>query len=113
MYELKSMFCYQQEIAEASDDGQQRYEEETPAGKRTAEGLETAVNNAISLKKQKLNAPFTKYLTIANPVNGSDFLEEVEFSTPLSYCRASQLHSSSPQWKICLIRILSYIHTNQ
>jgi hypothetical protein len=51
MYELKSMFCYQQEIAEASDDGQQRYEEETPAGKRTAEGLETAINNAISLKK--------------------------------------------------------------
>jgi hypothetical protein len=68
---------YQHEIAEAGDEGQRRYEDETPAGKRTAAGLEKAINTAINLKKQKLNAPFTKYLIIANPSNGSEFLEEV------------------------------------
>jgi hypothetical protein len=28
-------------------------------------------------KRFKLNAPFNKYLTIANPANGKDFLDEV------------------------------------
>ena len=54
--ELESANCDQQEMAEASDEGQRRYEEETPVGKQTTVGLEATINNAITLKRQKLNA---------------------------------------------------------
>jgi hypothetical protein len=35
------------------------------------------MNTAMEAKKTKLNAPFMKHLTIANPTNGKDFLDEV------------------------------------
>jgi hypothetical protein len=68
---------WQQELAEAGDDGQRRYEDETPPGARTSEGLNHAINSAVESRKQKLSAPFNKCLTIANPVNSEDFLDEV------------------------------------
>jgi hypothetical protein len=34
----------------------------------------------MDAKRAKLLTPFTKYLTIANPCNGSQFLEEVSTS---------------------------------
>jgi hypothetical protein len=74
--ELDFDHVIQQEIIEAGDEGQRRYEDETPVGKQTAPGLENAINNAVIIKKQKLSAPFAKYLAIANPGNGSEFLEE-------------------------------------
>jgi hypothetical protein len=54
----------QQEITDAGDEGQRRYDEETPPQLRTGNGLSAAINNAIEAKKTKLTAPFTKYLAI-------------------------------------------------
>jgi hypothetical protein len=74
----------QQDIAEAADEGQRRYEDETAPGKRTVDGLQTAMNSAMETRRLKLTAPFNKYLTIANPVNGKDFLDEVPFEPNLN-----------------------------
>jgi hypothetical protein len=68
---------WQQELAEAGDEGQRRYEDETPPEARTSESLNHAINSAVELKKQKLSAPFKKCLSIVNPANGVDFLDEV------------------------------------
>ena len=62
---------------EAGDEGQRRYEEETHRRKRTAEGLNAAINGAMESKRKALTAPFTKFLAIANPANGKNFLPEV------------------------------------
>ena len=62
---------------EAGDEGQRRYEEETPRRRRTAEGLNAAINGAMEAKRKALTAPFTKFLAIANPANGKNFLPEV------------------------------------
>jgi hypothetical protein len=69
----------QQDIAKAANEGQRRYEDETTPGKRTVDGLQNAMNSAMETRRLKLTAPFNKYLTIANPVNGKDFLDEVPF----------------------------------
>jgi hypothetical protein len=66
----------QKELTEAGDEGQRWYEDETQPGEQTEHGLNNAINSAIESKKHKLNAPFNKYLTLANPRNGEDFLEE-------------------------------------
>ena len=77
-------FCLnlQHDIAEAGDDAQRRYEEETPVESRSASGLRAAINAAMDAKKAKLNTPFTKYLAIANPHNEVSFLLEVCSSIP-------------------------------
>jgi hypothetical protein len=67
----------QQEIAEAGDKGQRRYDEETPPQLRMDNGLSTAINSTIEAKKAKLTTPFTKYLAISNLTFGLDFLHEV------------------------------------
>jgi hypothetical protein len=72
-----TLFHCQHEIQEAGDEGQRQYEDETLLQHRTHKGLTDAINNAIDLKKHKLNAPFNKYLSIANPANGEEFLSEV------------------------------------
>ena len=46
-------------------------------GNRTESGMRAAISSAMDLKHQKLNAPFTKHLAIANPHNRSTFLMEV------------------------------------
>ena len=55
------------------------YEEETPVELRTTRGLTSAINNAMEAKKKSLAAPFSKFLAIANPDSGDDFLLEVRF----------------------------------
>jgi hypothetical protein len=76
-FTLRVEFGLQQDIAEASDEGQRRYEDETPARRGTVDRLNHAMNSVMEAKKTKLNAPFMKHLTIANPANGKDFLDEV------------------------------------
>jgi hypothetical protein len=46
--------------------------------------LRLAMNSAMETRRLKLTAPFNKYLTIANPVNGKDFLDEVPFEPNLN-----------------------------
>ena len=53
------------------------YEEETPVKLRTVGGLTSAINNAMEAKRKSLDVPFSKFLIIANPDNGDDFLLEV------------------------------------
>jgi hypothetical protein len=65
---------------EAGDEGQRRYEEETNPKRQTTAGLTTAINTAMDVKRAKLLTSFIKFLTIANPCNGSQFLEEVSTS---------------------------------
>ena len=67
----------QQEITEAGDEGQRRYEEEVPRRRRTAEGLLQAINGAMEAKRKSFSSGFTKLLTISNPGNGKSFLTEV------------------------------------
>ena len=68
----------QQELAEAGNEGQRNYKEETDEDSRTATGLTTAITAGIEAKQQKLTTTFTKYLSIANPANGTQFLSEVQ-----------------------------------
>ena len=51
--------------------------EESKDGNRTESGMRAAISSAMDSRRQKLNAPFTKHLAIANPHNGSTFLMEV------------------------------------
>ncbi|KAG0631975.1 hypothetical protein M758_1G295400 [Ceratodon purpureus] len=70
-------YIYSQDIMEAGDEGQRRYEEETHRRRRTAEGLNAAINGAMEAKRKALTAPFNKFLAIANPANGKNFLPEI------------------------------------
>ena len=67
----------QQDIVEASDEAHWRYVEENIDGNQTKSGMRAAISSTMDSKRQKLNAPFTKHLAIANPHNGSTFLMEV------------------------------------
>ena len=51
--------------------------EESKDGNRTESGMRAAMSSAMDSRRQKLNAPFTKHLAIANLHNGSTFLIEV------------------------------------
>ena len=53
------------------------YEDETSVELQTTRGLTSAINIAMEAKKKSLTAPFSKFLTIANPDNGDDFLLDV------------------------------------
>ena len=67
----------QQELAEVGDEAQRKYEEEKDEDSRTAIGLTSAITAGIEAKRRKLTTAFTKYLSIANPANGAQFLSEV------------------------------------
>ena len=67
----------QQEIAEARDKGQRRYDKETLPQLYMGNGLYVAINIAIKAKKAKLTIPFTKYLAISNLAFGPNFVHEV------------------------------------
>ena len=67
----------QQELAEAGDEAQRRYEDETDPDSRTASGLTSAISAGTEAKRQKLTTAFTKYLSIANLENGKHFLSEI------------------------------------
>ena len=62
----------------ASDEAAKAYMEKTPADEQTASAIWDVMNDAtekmVDLIKRK---DFTKYLAIANPRNGDDFLNEV------------------------------------
>jgi hypothetical protein len=69
----------------ASDEAARIYKEKTPIEDQTATGvwdvMNAASNNMVESIKRK---DFTKYLAIANPKNGDDFLNEVRPSSCLS-----------------------------
>ena len=67
----------QHDIAKAGDDTLRNYENETLADSKTTSSMRSAINAALDAKKAKLNTPFTKYLAIVNPHNGTSFLMEV------------------------------------
>jgi hypothetical protein len=90
----------QQEIAEAGDEGQRKYEDDTDVAMRTEAGLTNAINIAMDLKRSKLNAPFTKYLAIANPGNGDGFLAEVWYILKLHNLRSTQIGNVLYLWSI-------------
>ena len=75
----------QQDIVETSEEAQQKYEEENKDGNRSKSSLRATIIAAMDAKRQKLNAPFTKHLTIANPANGSTCLIEVKILSLLMF----------------------------
>ena len=70
----------QQELAEAGDEAQRRYEDETDFDSRTAASITSAISAGTEAKQQKLTIAFTKYLSIANSTNGKYFLSEVSIN---------------------------------
>ena len=66
----------------ASDDAAREYRRSTPKDEQTASGVwdamtEASENMVESIRKKD----FTKYLAIANPKHGDEFLEEVRLSS--------------------------------
>ena len=78
----KNNSVFQREIVAASDEAARIYKENTPILEQTAAGvwdaMTAASNNMVDTIKKK---DFTKYLAIANPKNGDDFLAEVSWLT--------------------------------
>jgi phosphoenolpyruvate synthase/pyruvate phosphate dikinase len=70
----------QQEIAEASNDAARKYYDKTPKEERFNTGV-TAIMRVVALSKQQsFKGQFFKYLVIANPKFGDNFLQEVSAS---------------------------------
>ena len=67
----------QQDIAEAGDEAQRKFKDEHDKSNKSAAGLRGAIIAAMEAKRKQLNTPFTKFLSIANPHNGANFLIEV------------------------------------
>jgi hypothetical protein len=67
----------QQDIAEASDDAARKYYDETLKEERRDAGLTTVMRAIAKTKQQSFKGQFFKYLAIANPKFGDNFLEEV------------------------------------
>ncbi len=62
----------------ASDEAARAYNERTPKEDQTATGVWDAMTEASDNMVQAISKKdFTKYLAIANPKNGYDFLGEV------------------------------------
>ena len=74
---------FQQDIAEAGDEGQRKFEDEHDKSSRSAAGLRVAIIAAMEAKRKQLNTPFTKFLSIANPHNGANFLIRVQMIHPI------------------------------
>ena len=75
----------QQDIAEAGDEAQRKFEDEHDKSNRSAAGLRGAIVAAMEAKRKQLNTPFTKFLSIANPHNDANFLIEVRMIYPRVY----------------------------
>ena len=58
------IICVQQDLAEAGDEAHRKYVEESKDGNRTKSGMRATISSAMDSKHQKLNAPFTKHLSI-------------------------------------------------
>ena len=91
----------QQDIAEAGDEAQRKFEDEHDKSSRSAAGLRGAIVATMEAKRKQLNTPFTKFLSIANPHNGANFLIEVRMIcnkvNSLDYvceCRSHSLFSA-------------------
>ena len=69
----------------ASDEAAKAYMEKTPADEQTASAVWEIMNDASEKMVDSIkNKDFTKYLAIANPKNGDDFLNEVTTSFNIS-----------------------------
>jgi hypothetical protein len=79
-----------QEIAEAFDEATRKYVEETPEGDKSDSGIIAAMRAGPKSKIQSYKGQFSKYLAIANPKLGDEFLEEV--------CETSLLWSLEFMW---------------
>ena len=75
----------QQDIAEAGDKAQRKFEDEHDKSSRSAVGLRGAIVATMEAKQKQLNTPFTKFLSIANPHNRANFLIEVRMICPKVY----------------------------
>ena len=75
----------QQDIAEALDKAQRKFEDKHDKSSRPAAGLRRAIVATMEAKRKQLNTPFTKFLSIANPHNGTNFLIEVRMIYPNVY----------------------------
>jgi hypothetical protein len=62
---------------------QRKYVEETPKGDRSDSGVTAAMKARAKNKIQSYKGLFSKYLAIANPKLGEEFLEEVCETSPL------------------------------
>ena len=74
-----------QDITEAGDKVQRKFEDEHDKSSRSAADLRGAIVAAMEAKQKQLNTPFTKFLSIANPHNGANFLIEVRMIYPKVY----------------------------
>ncbi len=73
------MHSFQREIATASDDAAREYLERTPKDEQTASGVWDAMTEASENMVEAIRKKdFTKYLAIANPKHGDEFLDEVK-----------------------------------
>ena len=85
----------------ASDEAAKAYMEKTPKDDQTASGVWDAMtlasDNMVEAIKKK---DFTKYLAIANPKNGDDFLGEVRLSSHLP--QLHRLHATITRL-ICVV----------
>lgn len=62
----------------AADEAAREYTMQTPLQERTAPGIWEAMKNASDKFVKAVHAKdFDKYLAVANPKNGNDFLKEV------------------------------------
>lgn len=79
---MNPIFVLQREISVAADEAVRAYKDKTPLDEQTATGvwdaMTTASENMVESIKKK---DFTKYLQLANPKNGDDFLAEVSSQT--------------------------------
>ena len=63
----------------ATDEAAREYTLQTPIQERTALGIWEAIKTAIDKFVKAIHAKdFDKYLAMANPKNGNDFLKEVQ-----------------------------------
>jgi hypothetical protein len=72
---------------EASDDAARKYYDETPKEERCNTGITAVMRATTKTKQQSFKGQFFKYLAIANPKFGDNFLQEVNASllTPWQY----------------------------
>jgi hypothetical protein len=64
-----------------SDEAARKYVEETSVDERTDSGVTAAMRAAAKSKVQSFKGHFSKYVAIANPKLGDEFLEEVSHTT--------------------------------
>ena len=75
----------QQDITEARNEAQRKFKDKHNKSSRSATGLQGAIVAAMEAKRKQLNTPFTKFLSIANPHNGANFLIDVRMICPKVY----------------------------